>query len=45
VGVDVPHAHVQLIPFNNVDEYKAPQDMDSTPHHQALEKLAQKLAL
>jgi histidine triad (HIT) family protein len=43
VGVDVPHAHVQLIPFNTVAEYKAPQDMESEPDHAALEELAQKL--
>lgn len=43
VGVDVPHAHVQLIPFNTVDEYRQPQDMDSQPDHPALTKLAQKL--
>jgi histidine triad (HIT) family protein len=44
VGVDVPHAHVQLIPFNTVDQYKAPQDMESEPNHQALAQLASKLA-
>src|SRR5258708_40150674 len=31
VGVDVPHAHVQLILFNVVDEFKAPQDMNAEP--------------
>lgn len=45
VGVDVPHAHVQLIPFNTVDEYKTPQDMDSEADHAALAELARKLAL
>lgn len=44
VGVDVPHAHVQLIPFNTVDEFKAPQDMDTEPDHDALAAMAQKLA-
>jgi diadenosine tetraphosphate (Ap4A) HIT family hydrolase len=44
VGVDVPHAHVQLIPFNTVDQYKAPQDMESEPNHQVLAQLASKLA-
>lgn len=44
VGVDVPHAHVQLIPFNMVDEWKAPQDMSAEPDHAALAVLAQKLA-
>lgn len=44
VGVDVPHAHVQLIPFNTVDEFKAAQDMDAEPDHEALAAVAQKLA-
>ncbi len=43
VGVDVPHAHVQLIPFNVVDEFKAPQDMDAEPEHAALAAMAKKL--
>ena len=44
VGIDVPHAHVQLIPFNDVEEYKAPQGMESEPDHAALAALAEKLA-
>ncbi|HEY5695342.1 MAG TPA: HIT domain-containing protein [Candidatus Saccharimonadales bacterium] len=43
VGVDVPHAHVQLIPFNIVAEYKAPQDTESAPDHTALAAMAEKL--
>ena len=45
VGVDVPHAHVQLIPFNTPAEYHAPQDMDAEPDHAALAALARTLAL
>ena len=44
VGIDVPHAHVQLIPFNVGDEFNAPQDMTAEPDHAALAALAQKLA-
>lgn len=44
VGVDVPHAHVQLIPFNTVDEFKAPQNMEAEPDHTALEQMAARLA-
>lgn len=44
VGIDVPHAHVQLIPFNTVDEFKAPQDMNAEPDHPALAEMAKKLA-
>lgn len=43
-GVDVPHAHVQLIPFNSIDEFKALQDMQSEPDHAALAEMAKKLA-
>ena len=45
VGEDVPHAHVQLIPFNTIDQFKAPQDMESEPDHAALEQMAAKLRL
>lgn len=45
VGVDVPHAHVQLIPFNTADQLHAMQDMNSEPDHAKLAELAQKLAL
>lgn len=44
IGVDVPHAHVQLIPFNTGTEYKAPQDMKAEPDHGVLAKMAKKLA-
>jgi histidine triad (HIT) family protein len=44
VGEEVPHAHVHLIPFNNVEEFR-----DSIPHlgepdYRALEEMAKKLA-
>jgi histidine triad (HIT) family protein len=45
VGVDVPHAHVQLIPFNTVSEYTAPQDMEAEPDHAALAAMAERLAI
>jgi histidine triad (HIT) family protein len=45
IGVDIPHAHVQLIPFNTVAEYKTPQDMESTPNHEALAAVAERLKL
>jgi diadenosine tetraphosphate (Ap4A) HIT family hydrolase len=43
IGVDVPHAHVQLIPFDTVDEFKAPQDMAAEPDHEQLAAMAEKL--
>lgn len=45
IGVDVPHAHVQLIPFNSADEYEKPQDMRGEPDHAALARIAEKLRL
>lgn len=44
IGVDVPHAHVQLIPFNTAAEFHARQDMDAEPDHIALAALAERLA-
>jgi histidine triad (HIT) family protein len=43
-GVDVPHAHVQLIPFDDVSQLAIQQDMNSEPNHQALAAMAKKLA-
>lgn len=43
VGVDVPHAHVQLVPFNTVADWHSPQDMDAEPDHAALSELAKRL--
>jgi histidine triad (HIT) family protein len=45
VGVDVPHAHVQLIPFDTVEEFRAPQDSSTEPDHEALAEMAEKLVL
>jgi histidine triad (HIT) family protein len=45
IGVDVPHAHVHLIPFTNAGELKqlfAPKVAD--PDHAALAEMAKKLA-
>jgi histidine triad (HIT) family protein len=43
IGVDVPHAHIQLIPFNTTAEYNKPQDMESEPNHAELGQIAEKL--
>jgi histidine triad (HIT) family protein len=44
MGLDVPHAHVHLIPFSVVEEFRAVPDMSAEPDHPALAALAQKLA-
>jgi len=43
VGVDVPHAHVQLVPFTNSEEFQKVADMTLEPDHATLAALAEKL--
>lgn len=43
VGDQVPHAHVHLIPFNTLEEYRHIPDMSAEPDHAALAALAEKL--
>lgn len=43
IGVDVPHAHVHLIPFNEVSEYHNVPDSSVEPNHGALAAVARKL--
>jgi histidine triad (HIT) family protein len=43
VGVDVPYAHVHLIPFSTVDEYNQAQ-LNAEPDHEALAAMAKTLA-
>lgn len=42
VGLDVPHAHVHLIPFGTADEYYAKETTDE-PNHAALAATAERL--
>ena len=44
VGIDVPHAHVQLIPFTDSLELKNQADMNAEPDHEALAEIAKLLA-
>ncbi len=44
IGIDVPHAHVHLIPFATTEEFRNRPDMQAEPDHDSLAKLAQKLA-
>lgn len=45
VGIDVPHAHVHVIPFATVEQYRNKPDMNAEPDHAALAALAGRLAL
>ena len=42
-GVDVPHAHVHLIPFQSAAEFRRVADMSVEPDSKALAALAEKL--
>ncbi len=44
-GVDVPHAHVKIYPFNTINEYNAKQDMSAEPDHTALAEMAKMLTM
>lgn len=43
IGVDVPHAHIHLIPFNEISEYHNVPDASAEPNHGALGAVARKL--
>lgn len=45
IGVDVPHAHIQLIPFTATAEYSRSGDMASEPDHAQLAELATRLRI
>ena len=45
VGLDVPHAHVQLIPFDIVADLMVQQDMNSPIDHDKLSKVHKILTL
>ena len=44
IGVDVPHAHIQLIPFTDSFEFHQIADQSIEPDHAALAKLAELLS-
>lgn len=42
-GLDVPHVHVKLFPFDTSAEFHAPQDSSTEPDHTALAEMAERL--
>ena len=44
IGVDVPHAHVHLIPFDEVSQLNTEQRFDEEVDHDHLAELAAKIA-
>lgn len=45
IGVDVPHAHVHLVPFSTTEQYRTIVDTSAEPDHAALTSMAARLAL
>jgi diadenosine tetraphosphate (Ap4A) HIT family hydrolase len=45
MGIDVPHAHVHIIPFTTPEEFRHVPDMNSEPDHAKLTQMADKLRL
>jgi len=45
VGVDIPHAHVHVFPFDTMEEYRTKVDKSIPPDHEALAEIAKRLAL
>lgn len=43
VGLDVPHAHVHVIAFDTIEEYREQPDTAKDPDHSALSAMAKKL--
>jgi histidine triad (HIT) family protein len=44
IGIDVPHAHVHIVPFKTVEGFRNRPDMQAEPDHEALAEIAKKLA-
>ena len=45
IGVDVPHAHVHLIPFSTVSQYHNRPNQNDEPDHASLAAIAEKIRL
>ena len=45
VGVDVPHAHIHLIPFDQPRDFHNPRRMQIEPDHDELASMADKLRI
>jgi Diadenosine tetraphosphate (Ap4A) hydrolase and other HIT family hydrolases len=44
IGVDVPHAHVHVVPFATTKELHRSQPASDEPDHTSLEKVAEKIS-
>ena len=43
-GLEVPHLHAKLFPFDTADEFRAKQDPEAGPDYSTLAEIANKLA-
>ncbi len=43
-GLDVPHVHAKLFPFDTPEQFRTIPDSNATPDHEALAAMAKKLA-
>jgi histidine triad (HIT) family protein len=44
-GIDVPHAHVHLVPFDGDEPLKADGPIEENPDHESLAAIARRLAM
>lgn len=44
LGIEVPHVHVHVFPFSNLEEYNRQPSKDAEPDFQKLSEIAKKLA-
>ena len=44
IGLDVPHAHIHVFPFDTLEQYRTVVDMGAEPDHPALAEMAKRLA-
>ncbi len=44
IGIDVPHAHIHLIPFSTVEEFRHTPDLQAEPDHEQLAAVAKEVA-
>lgn len=42
-GVEIPHAHVKLIPFDTITEFNTTPNVTAEPDHDSLAEIAKKL--
>jgi histidine triad (HIT) family protein len=45
IGLDVPHSHIHVIAFDNLEEFREKPDETIPPDHSLLSALAEKLAM